>query len=74
MTHDTTPIPVTKPPEFLLGSPDHPCYSAICIIDNEGVRRVQVSMVMSRSYIMSKEDVYKFGDWMSWATAWMADR
>lgn len=70
---DITHIPVTIPPEFLLGSPEHPSFSAMCITDAEGVRRVQISMVMSRSYIMSKADMYSFSDWMSWATAWIAD-
>ena len=70
---DISSVPVTRPPEFLLGSPEQPSFYAMCIIDNEGTRRVQISLVMSRSYIMNKDDMYKFSDWMSWATAWMAD-
>lgn len=82
-------ITVKMPPPFYIGmkvegvidlaevlsySMDDPPFYVHCVQAEDGSRSIQFNLEFSKSFMLNKEELYNFTNWLSWATSWVADR
>lgn len=67
-------IEVKMPPAFFIGNESEPSFYVHCVQAENGSRHIQLNLEFSKSFMLNKEELYNFTNWLSWATSWVADR